>query len=53
MNLALSFADTLLLLNHGQVESYSSLDNFDLSLLDKLYNMNVRSYMVSSLQRWV
>lgn len=53
MNLALSFADTLLLLNHGQVQNYSSIKDFDLSLLDKLYDMDVRGHMVSSLQRWV
>jgi iron complex transport system ATP-binding protein len=53
MNLALSFADTLLLLNHGQIEHCSKLDDFDLSLLDKLYSMDVRGHMVASLQRWV
>lgn len=52
MNLALSFADTVLLLNHGQIQNYSKLEDFDLSLLDKLYNMDVRGHMVSSLQRW-
>lgn len=53
MNLALSFADTMLLLNHGQVQSYSKLDDFDLSLLDKLYGMDVRGHMIASLQRWL
>ena len=40
MNLALSFADTLLLLNHGQIERCCGLKEFDLSLLDKLYSMD-------------
>ncbi len=53
MNLALSFADTMLLLNHGQVQSCSKLEDFDLSLLDKLYDMDVRGHMVASLQRWL
>lgn len=53
INLALSFADTVLLLNHGQIQHLSRLDNFDLSLLDNLYGMDVRGYMASSLQRWL
>ena len=53
MNLALSFADTVLLLNHGQIQNYSKIDDFDLSLLDSLYNMNVRGHMIDSLKRWV
>lgn len=52
MNLALSFADTILLLNHGQVQNCCKLDDFDLALLDGLYQMDVRGYMVSSLKRW-
>lgn len=53
MNLALSFADTVLLLNHGKIQHCSKLEDFDLSLLDELYHMDVRGHMVSSLQRWV
>ncbi|MCI8705166.1 MAG: ABC transporter ATP-binding protein [Lachnospiraceae bacterium] len=53
MNLALSFADTVLLLDHGQIQSLSSIDDFDLSLLDQLYHMDVRGHMLASLQRWV
>lgn len=53
MNLALSFADTILLLNHGKVQSCSSLEDFDLSSLDELYHMDVRGHMVASLKRWV
>lgn len=52
MNLALSFADTVLLLDHGQIQSCSSLNEFDLSLLDELYRMDVRGHMVASLKRW-
>ncbi len=53
MNLALSFADTMLLLNRGKIQCCSKIDEFDLSLLDELYNMDVRGHMVASLQRWV
>lgn len=53
MNLALSFADTVLLLNHGQIQNCSKLEDFDLSLLDELYSMDVRGHMVNSLQRWI
>ncbi len=53
MNLALSFADTILLLNHGKIQSCSNINDFDLSLLDQLYHMDVRGHMVASLQRWL
>ncbi len=53
MNLALSFADTVLLLNHGKIEHCGDLKDFDLSMLDELYHMDVRGHMVASLKRWV
>lgn len=52
MNLALSFADTVLLLNHGSIQHCGSMKDFDLSMLDRLYNMDVRAHMVASLKRW-
>ena len=52
INLALAFADTVLLLDHGSVLAYESIENFDLSLLNDLYGMDVRSHMQASLQRW-
>lgn len=53
INLALSFADSVLLLNHGQIQNNCKLEDFDLTLLDDLYSMNVRGHMVASLQRWL
>ncbi len=53
MNLALSFADTVLLLSNGQIQSCSGLEDFDLSELDRLYHMDVRGHMAASLSRWV
>ncbi len=53
INLALSFADTILSLKHGQIHNYSRLEDFDLSLLDSLYDMDVRRHMTASLRRWL
>ena len=53
INLALSFADTVLLLDRGSVLAHERLENFDLSLLDGLYGMDVRGHMKTVLQRWL
>ena len=53
INLALAFADTVLLLEHGTALAYERMENFDLSLLDGLYGMDVRGHMRAMLQRWV
>ena len=53
INLALAFADTVLLLDRGSVLAYERMENFDLSLLDSLYGMDVRGHMKTTLQRWV
>lgn len=52
INLALTFADTVLLLDHGSVLTCEQIEHFDLSLLDGLYGMDVRSHMKATLQRW-
>lgn len=52
VNLALSFADAVLLLDRGSVLAYRSLERFDLALLDRLYGMDVRGHMRAALQRW-
>ena len=52
INLALAFADTVLLLDRGSVLAYERMESFDLALLDSLYGMDVRSYMKTTLQRW-
>lgn len=52
INLALAFADTVLLLDRGSVLAYERMENFDLALLDNLYGMDVRNHMKTTLQRW-
>lgn len=52
INLALSFADTLLLMDDGHVQALENIENFDLSLFSRTYQMDVRGYMQESLKRW-
>ena len=52
INLALSFADKVLLLDQGSVLAYEHIENLDLSLLDGLYGMDVCGHMKTILQRW-
>ena len=53
INLALSFADTLLLLDRGSVVAYERAEQLDLALLNDLYGMDVRYHMKTTLQRWL
>ena len=52
INLALTFADNLLLMENGTIVTHENVKNFDLSLLDSVYRMNVKQFMRDSLQRW-
>lgn len=52
INLALSFADNILLMENGAIAACENVKNFDLSRLDSIYHMNVRQFMQDSLQRW-
>ena len=52
INLALSFADTLLLMEEGTVKSCDSVEKFDLSLISQTYQIDVHKYMRDSLKRW-
>ena len=52
INLALSFADTVLLMEQGKVRDLNQTEAFDLSLLDQVYQMDVQGYMRESLKRW-
>ena len=52
INLALSFADDILLMEDGVVATCENVKNIDLSILDSIYHMNVRQFMQDSLQRW-
>ena len=52
INLALSFADMVLLMEEGAVKAFERAEAFDLSLLDSTYQTDVRGYMKGSLRRW-
>lgn len=52
INLALSFADTLLLMEEGRIQAMEKVDQFDLSLISRTYQMDVQRYMRESLKRW-
>lgn len=52
ISLALSFADTALLLDQGSMLAGGPVEELDLSLLDGLYGMDVRGYMKTLLGRW-
>lgn len=52
INLAMSFADTLLLMEEGRIQAVDKVETFDLSLISRTYRMDVQSYMRKSLKRW-
>lgn len=52
INLALSFADTVLLMEEGSVKAFAKSEDFDLSLLDRIYRTDVRGFMREALGRW-
>lgn len=52
VNLALEFADTMVLLEGGQVQAVDRAADFDLALLGRVYQMDVGGYMRRTLKRW-
>lgn len=52
INLALSFADHVLLMEEGTVKVFEKASAFDLSLLTQTYQMDVKGYMREALKRW-
>lgn len=52
INLALSFADTVLLMEEGSVKAFEKSEGFDLSLLDHIYQTDVRKFMREAFRRW-
>lgn len=52
INLALEFADRLLLLQNGKALFEGDAADFDLDLLQTVYGMDVRAWMQKSLKRW-
>ena len=53
INLALSFAGTVMLLDRGSVLAYERMESFDLALLDTLYGMDVRGHMTAAFRPWM
>lgn len=52
IGLALAFADTVLLLEEGRRLACGPVEELDGKLLDRLYDMDVRSYMKEMYGRW-
>lgn len=52
LNLALDFADQLLLLRDGQTVYEGPAKGLNLTLLQTVYGLDVRSYMRGALKRW-
>lgn len=52
INLALSFADRVLLMEEGMVKAFEKTSAFDLSLLSRTYQTDVQGYMREALKRW-
>ena len=52
INLALSLADTVLLMEEGSVKAFAKSEDFDLSLLDHIYQTDVRKFMRDAFKRW-
>jgi iron complex transport system ATP-binding protein len=54
LNLTLSFANRVLLLKEGEVAAFGGADSIlDSELLESVYNVDVKKYMMSSLKKWL
>lgn len=52
INMALSFADGILLLKDGECAAFSPAETFPIQKLNEVYDMNIGNYMRKSLSRW-
>lgn len=52
INLALSFANRILLLEDGKIVELQRSEDFDLEKISRVYGMDVKKYMLHSLKRW-
>ncbi|WP_295160858.1 ABC transporter ATP-binding protein [uncultured Brachyspira sp.] len=52
INSVFNFADKLLILKNGSLEYFGSIKNFDISLLNRVYDIDVAGYMSKSFQKW-
>ena len=50
INNALNFSDKILLLHKGEIIYFGDIENFNLELLNNIYNINVVEYMRNSLK---
>ncbi len=52
INLALSFANKVILLNNGEIAAYSRAEDFNFNLLNDIYKIDIKKYMINSLKKW-
>ena len=52
MNLALSFADEIMILKDGKIFAWDHCDSLDLDLVNKTFDTDVTTYMRQSLKKW-
>lgn len=52
MNLALSFADEIMMLKNGKIFAWDHCDSLDLDLVNQTFDTDVTSYMKRSLKKW-
>jgi len=52
MNLALSFADEILMLKDGRVLAHKRSEELDLRLINQTFDIDVMGYMQESLKKW-
>ena len=53
INNVFNFANKILLLDKGENLYFGDCENFNLELLNKIYNVNVAEYMRNSLTKWL
>ena len=53
INNVFNFANKILLLDKGENLYFGDYENFNLELLNKIYNVNVAEYMRNSLNKWL
>ena len=53
INNVFNFANKILLLNGGEILYFGDCENFNLELLNKIYNADVVGYMMNSLKKWI
>ena len=52
INTALNFADKILLLKEGSQKYFGEIKDFDINILNEIYNINLKKYMKSLLEIW-